>query len=68
LPQSHGVDGQRAQAVTALDHEAVVVLLGKLSGGADDLVDQRRQLHTFTVEFKLAGFDLREVEHLIDEA
>ena len=44
LPQPHGVDGQRAEIVLALDYEAVLVLLGELPRGADDLIDQRRQV------------------------
>ena len=36
--------------------------------GADDLVDQRCELHGLWVELELAGLDLREVEHLVDEA
>src|SRR5262249_55425225 len=42
LPQPHRIDGQCAKVVLGLNDEAVLVLLGKLSGGADDLVDQRR--------------------------
>src|SRR5262249_43207581 len=38
LPQPHGVHGQRAEVLLGVDDEAVLVLLGKLSGGADDLV------------------------------
>src|SRR5262249_4453886 len=49
-----------------IDDEAVLVLLGKLSGGADDLVDQRCQLHGLRVELELSGLDLRQVEHLGD--
>src|SRR5262249_29817256 len=41
LPQPHGVDGQCAEVLLDVNNEAVLVLLGKLSGGADDLVDQR---------------------------
>jgi len=41
LPQPHRVHGQCAEVVLDVDDEAVLVLLGKLSGGADDLVDQR---------------------------
>src|SRR6516165_3987257 len=41
LPQPHGVHGQRAEVVLGVNDEAVLVLLGKLSSGADDLVDQR---------------------------
>src|SRR5262245_3944353 len=48
--------------------EAVFVLVGELSRGADDLIDQRHQLHGRRIEFELARFDLRQVQHLIDEA
>ena len=48
--------------------EPVLVLLGELARGADHLVDQRRKLHRPRVELKLAGLDLGEVEHLVDEA
>jgi len=41
LPQSHGVHGQCAEVLLGVNDEAVLVLLGQLSGGADDLVDQR---------------------------
>ena len=51
-----------------LDDEAVLVLLGELARGADDLVDQRRQIHRLRAELELAGLDLGEVEHLVDEA
>ena len=42
LPQPHGVHGQCAEILLGVNDEAVLVLLGKLSGGADNLVDQRR--------------------------
>src|SRR6478735_7227212 len=35
---------------------------------ADDLIDQRRQIHPIGTKLKLAGFDLREVENLVDKA
>src|SRR5262245_45852326 len=41
LPQPHGVHGQCPEVLLGVNDEAVLVLLGKLSGGADDLVDQR---------------------------
>src|SRR6516162_6518189 len=41
LPQPHGVHGEDTQVLLAVDNETVLILLGKLSGGADDLVDQR---------------------------
>ena len=50
------------------DNEAVLVLLGKPSRGADDLIDKPGQIHRLGIEFELAGFDLREVQYLVDEA
>src|SRR5947209_410131 len=41
LPQPHGVHGQSAKVLLGFDDEPILVLLGKLSGGADDLLDQR---------------------------
>src|SRR5436190_11506131 len=41
-----------------------LVLLCELTGGADHLVDERRELHRLRIELELAGLDLREVEHL----
>src|SRR5262249_53730199 len=68
LPQPHGVHGEDTQVLLRVDNETVLVLLGKLSGGADDLVDQRCQLYGLWVELELSGLDLRQVEHLVDEA
>jgi putative DNA-invertase from lambdoid prophage Rac len=42
-------------------------LLGKLARGTDHLFDQRRELHGLRIEFELARFDLRQVEHLVDQ-
>ena len=42
LPQSHGVHGQSAEVLWGVNDEAVLVLLSKLSGGGDDIVNQRR--------------------------
>src|SRR5262249_26393690 len=41
LPQPHGVHGQCPEVPLGVNDEAVLVLLGKLSGGGGDLVDQR---------------------------
>src|SRR5215831_12048785 len=35
LPQPHGVHGEDTQVLLGVDNETVLVLLGKLSGGAD---------------------------------
>src|SRR5690242_7372189 len=56
------------RVLLGFDSEAVLVLLGELSRGADNLVDKPRQIHGLGIEFELAGFDLREVQHLVDEA
>src|SRR4029450_10261749 len=68
LPQPHGIHGQWAEALLTLDDQAILVLLGKLARRADDLVDQRDQVDQLRMQLELASFDLREVEHLIDEA
>src|SRR5262249_17793593 len=46
----------------------VISMLGKLSGCADDVVDQRRELDRLRIELQLSSLDLRQVEHLVDEA
>src|SRR5262249_33253271 len=68
LSQSHGVHGQCAEVFRGVNDEPVLVLLGKLSSGADDIFDQRCQLHGLWVELELPCLDLRQVEHLVDEA
>jgi hypothetical protein len=39
----HGVRGERSDVFLGFNDEAVLILLGELSSGADDLVDQARQ-------------------------
>src|SRR5262249_15699679 len=68
LPQSHGIDGQAAKIVRAFDHEAILILLCQLPRGADDVLKQRKEIHRFRSALELAGLDLREVEHLVDQA
>ena len=41
LSQPHWIDGQCAEVLLGVNDEAVFVLLGKLPGGGDDVVDQR---------------------------
>jgi hypothetical protein len=41
LPQPHRVHGQCAEVLLSVNDEPVLVLLGKLSGGADDILDER---------------------------
>ena len=50
------------------DNEAIPILLGELSRGADDLIDEPSQIHRLGIELELTGFDLREVEYLVDQA
>src|SRR5262249_50747562 len=68
LAQPHGIDRDRAQALLRLDDKTVLVLLGELARGADDLVDQRNEAYAFRIEVELAGLDLRQVEHLVDQS
>src|SRR5262249_58720744 len=68
LLEPHGVCAQRTDLLLRLNNEAVLVLLSKLSGGADYLIDKPGQVHRLGIEFELAGFDLREVQYLVDEA
>jgi hypothetical protein len=42
LSQPHGVHRQCAEVLLGVNDQAVLVLLGKLPGGANDVVDQRR--------------------------
>src|SRR5262249_9207056 len=50
------------------EDESVLVLLRQLPRCADDVVKQRGQIHCLRAELELACLDLREIEHLIDEA
>src|SRR6266567_6809957 len=61
LLEPHGVSGERAQVLVRFDDESVLVLLGELSCGADDLIDNTCQIHRLGIEFELASLDLREV-------
>ena len=67
LPQPQRVNRQSAEVLLRVENQAVLVLLGELARGADHLFDQRCELHGLRIKFELARFDLRQVEHLIDE-
>src|SRR5262249_14835379 len=54
LPQPHGVYGQCAEVILGVNDEAVLVLLGKLSGSVDNILDQRCELHGLWVELELS--------------
>jgi hypothetical protein len=49
--QPHRIDGEHAQAFLRIDYEAVLVLLGELARGTDNLVDERRELHSLGIKF-----------------
>jgi hypothetical protein len=68
LLEPHGVGGERTQVLLRFDDEAVLVLLGELSRRADDFIDEPSQINRLGIELELAGFDLREVQYLVDEA
>src|SRR6478672_11007233 len=59
---------ESAVVLLRFNDEAVLVLLSELSRGADDLIDKPCQIHSLGIQFELAGFDLREVQYLVDEA
>src|SRR5260370_309331 len=59
LPQPHGVHGQCAKVLLGVNDEAVLVLLGQLSGVTDDLVDQPSQLAVLVL-------NLVEQPHVLD--
>src|SRR5215831_2930042 len=67
LLEPQGIRSECPHVVMGLDHKAVLVLLGKLSCGADDLIDKARRVHRLGIEFELTSFDLREVQYLVDE-
>jgi hypothetical protein len=46
----------------------VIVLLGELSRGADELIHKPCQINRLGIGVELAGLDLREVQYLVDEA
>jgi hypothetical protein len=68
LLEAHGVGGECAQVLLCLHGKPIVVLLGELSRGADDFIDKPDRIYRLGSELELTGFDLREVEDLIDEA
>ena len=57
LLEPHRVRGKRAKVLLGFDDEAVLVLLGKLSRGADDLVDKPGQINGLGIKLELASFD-----------
>src|SRR5262245_14655451 len=65
LLEPHGVCLERTQVLLRFNDELVLVLLGQLSGGADNLVDKPGHIDRLGIEVELAGFDLREVEYLV---
>src|SRR5262249_23796368 len=47
---------------------AVLVLLRQLPRGADDVLKERGQVHRLRAKLELAGLDLGQIKHLVDEA
>src|SRR5262249_1148397 len=68
LLEPQGIRSECANVLLGFDNEAVLVLLGELSGGADDLIDESCQINTLEIEVELSSFDLGEVEYLVDQA
>src|SRR5262249_20121149 len=60
-------DGQLSEVFLGFEDGPVLVLLRQLPRGPDDVLKQRRQIHRFRAELELAGFDLREIEYLVDQ-
>ena len=50
-----------------LDVQPVVVRLNERLDGGHDVVDHGWDLEALEVDFHLAGLDLREIEHIVDE-
>src|SRR5262249_39164522 len=67
LLEPHRIRLECADVLLRFHDEPVLVLFGKLSGGADDFADQARQIDRLGIELELAGFDFREIQNLIDE-
>ena len=57
-----------AHVLLRFDNEAVLVLFGELSRGADDFIDQPRQIDRLGIELELASFDFRQIQNLVNEA
>src|SRR5262249_56795805 len=67
LLEPNGVCGECAIVLLCSDNEGFLVLVGELSRRADNLVDEPRQINRLEIEVELAGFDLREVEYIVDQ-
>src|SRR6266481_4143778 len=53
LLEPHGVRVERADVFLGVDDEAVLILVGKLARGTDDLVDEARQIDRLWIEVEL---------------
>jgi hypothetical protein len=67
LPQPHGVYGQCAEVLLGVNDEAVLVLLGKLSGVAVFLLNFVEQPHVLDGNHRLVGEDGQEFNLLVCE-
>ena len=60
-----GMDG--AEIGGAIDDDAVAVLLRQRLHGLDDVLDQRSERERFEVKLHSPGFDLGQVENVVDQ-
>ncbi len=67
LPNPHGVGFDGREIAWTFHGQAILVLLGERTCGADDFFDQRRNADALQIELQLPGFDLRQVEDLVDQ-
>ena len=67
LPNPHGVGFDGREVAWTFYGQAILVLLGERACGADDFFDQRRNADALQIELQLPGFDLRQVEDLVDQ-
>src|SRR5262245_18412279 len=51
----------------SFEDESVLVLIRQLERRANDVHEERGPSHRLRTELQLAGFDLGEVEHLVDK-
>ena len=67
LPDFAQVGPHGAEITGTPDLQGIVVFLRQWSGHGDHLLGQHRDLERLQTEGHLAGFDLRDVEDIVDE-
>src|ERR1035438_7145733 len=68
LPDLGLVGPDRAEGFGAIEHEAVVVFGDQWLNGGDDVLDHSDDVECFKEEGHFAGFDLREIQNVVNEA